>query len=109
MLVEFSVIPLSGKTTIAEDIAGVIKIVEQSGLPFCLTPAGTCIEGEWDPVMKVIRECHEFIRARAPHAVTSLTIEDEQGVHDKLTSNILSVERHLGHQARAKAGLVLPD
>jgi len=32
----------------SKEIAEVLRIVDDSGLPYQLTPAGTCIEGDWD-------------------------------------------------------------
>lgn len=100
MLVELSVIPLRGGTSASDEIAEVLRIVDDSGLPYLLTPSGTCIEGEWDEVMPLVRRCHERVRERSPHLVTTLRIEDEQGARDKLRSNVVSVEEKVGKPLR---------
>ena len=109
MLIEFSVLPLGGDTHLSSEIAEALKIVDDSGLPYQLTPAGTCIEGDWDEVMAVVRRCHERMRQVSPHVVTSIRVEDDQGATDKLRRNVASVEEKAGRklgrtERRAKAG-----
>jgi uncharacterized protein (TIGR00106 family) len=96
MLIELSVIPLGGTPHMSEEIAEVLEIIDESGLRYQLTPSGTCIEGAWDEVMPLVRRCHEQVREKSRHVVTTIKIEDEAGVDDKLTSNIASVEAKVG-------------
>jgi uncharacterized protein (TIGR00106 family) len=98
MLVELSIVPLGGDTHLSEEIASVLEIVDASGLPYELTPAGTCIEGEWEQVLSLIRRCHERTRERSPHVFTTIRIEDEEGEREKLTRNVLSVEEKVGRR-----------
>ena len=95
MLVELSITPLTGDTHISNEIAGILHIIEDSDVPYQLTPTGTCLEGEWDDVMPVIRQCHEQAREYAPHVITDLKIEDQDGAVDQLSENIRSVQEQL--------------
>jgi uncharacterized protein (TIGR00106 family) len=103
MLVELNITPLGVGTHISEAVAEAVKLVDDSGLPYQLTPTGTCIEGDWDEVMTVVRQCHDRVRELSPHIVTMIQIEDEEGAQDKLTQNILSVEERIGHPLRRRA------
>lgn len=96
MLVELNTVPLGGGTHLGEAIAEVVRIVDSSGLPYTLTPCGTCIEGEWDEVISVVRQCHERLRTQSPHVLTTLHIEDEEGEKNKLRDNVHSVAVKLG-------------
>ena len=60
-----------------------------------MTPAGTCIEGEWDEVMSLVKECHQKLRETSPHVITTVRIEDDEGAEEKLTRNVESVEEKL--------------
>jgi uncharacterized protein (TIGR00106 family) len=100
MLVELSIIPLGGDTHLSTEIAEVLKLIDESGLPYQLTPSGTCIEGEWDNVMPLIRQCHDRARSTSSHVITTIKIEDEAGEQDKLTRNITSVEEKVGRALR---------
>ncbi len=74
MLAELSIIPVGEGTHSSEQIAIALKFVDASGLLYQLTPSGTCIEGEWDQVMSVIRQCHERVRSISPHVITLIKI-----------------------------------
>ena len=106
MLVELTIIPVGTGSHLSGQLAEALKIVDASGLRYQLTPAGTCIEGDWDEVMPVIRQCHEKIRERTPHVVTSIRIEDEEGERNMLKRNVSSVEEKVGKPLRRKEGLV---
>lgn len=95
MLVELAIIPLGKSHHISRDIAPAIALIESSGLPYQLTPSGTCIEGEWDRVMPLIRRCHDRIREASPHVITLIKIEDEEGEHQKLSRNVSSVKEQV--------------
>lgn len=98
MLVEFTVVPLGLGDSLAEPVAEALKIVDDSGIQYQLTPAGTCLEGEWDEVMTVIRQCHTRLLGRSVHVITTIRIEDEIGARNKLRSNVVSVEKKLGRK-----------
>jgi len=109
MLVELSVISLGTGTSLSDGLAEILKVVDASGLPYQLTPSGTCIEGDWDHVMRVIRQCHDQARGASPHVMTTITIEDEEGASDKLTTNVASIEDKLGRKLeRMEASPNLP-
>lgn len=98
MLIQLTVVPLGGDIHISDEIAEVLKLVDDSGLPYQLTPSGTCIEGEWDEVMELVHRCHERVRRDSPHVITTIRIEDDQGASDKLRRNITSVEEKAGRK-----------
>ena len=98
MLVELSILPLVGDGHHSDELAEVLKLIDSYGLPYQLTPTATCIEGEWNEVMELVRQCHDRVRSRSSHVVTFIKIEDEEGVNDKLTRNISSVEQKAGRQ-----------
>jgi uncharacterized protein YqgV (UPF0045/DUF77 family) len=62
-------------------------------LPYRLSPSGTCIEGDWDEVMALVKQCHKQARIVSTHVLTIVRIEDELGANNKLSDNIASVER----------------
>ncbi len=100
MLFDFSIIPIGGDVHISDEIAEALKLIDSSGFPYQLTPTGTCIEGEWEEVMTLIRRCHERVRQMSPHVITSIKVEDDAGEHNKLTRNVASVEEKVGHELK---------
>jgi uncharacterized protein (TIGR00106 family) len=98
MLVDFAIIPVGRGEHLSEPLAEILRIVDTSGLPYKLTPSSTCIEGDWQEVMEVVRQCNMRMREKSNHVITVIKIEDEEGVTDKITRNIASVEEAAGRK-----------
>jgi uncharacterized protein YqgV (UPF0045/DUF77 family) len=47
--------------------------------------------------MELIRACHREARSRSKHVITLIRIEDDEGEHDKIRTNVASVEKKPGH------------
>jgi uncharacterized protein (TIGR00106 family) len=101
MLVELSIMPLGPGPSWSDQRAEILKVVDASGLAYQLTPSGYCIEGTWEEVMTLVRRCHDRVRRSWPHVITTLRIEDQQGVNDQLTRNVAEVEEKGGRPLRA--------
>jgi uncharacterized protein (TIGR00106 family) len=102
MLIALSIVPLGGDSQTSDELVEVLKIIDESGLPYQLTPSATCIEGDWDEVMSVVKKCHERVTEMSAHVITTIKIEDERGATDKLTKNIASLEEKLGRKLERK-------
>ena len=98
MLVELSINPLGRGTHLSKDLAEILNLVDASGLSYCLTPLGTCIEGDWDHVMDVVKQCHACAKSLSHHVITSIQIEDEDRAANKLEDNVAALERLAGHK-----------
>lgn len=100
MLVEFSIVPLGKGASVGKDIAKVIKIVENSGLPYKLNPMGTVVEGKWDELMALIKRCHRLVLRDGERVVTTIKIDDRKGRSNMIEEKILSLERRLKKSLR---------
>ena len=100
MLAELSIIPLGRGIQLSPDLGQILKTIDESGLRYRITPSGTCIEGDWDEVMALVKKCHEQMRVVSTHVMTTVRIEDELGADNKLNDNIASVERAAGRQLK---------
>ena len=100
MIVEFSITPIGKGESLSEDVARVLDLVDKSGLPYKLTPMGTIVEGEWDEVMDLIRECHHLMRERAPRVATWIHIDDRKGAAGRIRHKVEAVEKRLGRELR---------
>ena len=109
MLAELSIIPLGKGTSLSDELAEILKLIDASGLAYQLTPSGTCIEGDWDAVMRLARQCHDHARSVSPHVITTMTIEDEQGARDKLNANVTALEERLGRKLKRSSAAMARD
>jgi len=105
MLLELSMVPLGRGEHLSGPLAEVLDLIDRSGVRYKLTPSGTCLEGEWEEVMGLVRQCHAKMRETSNHVFTTLRIEDEQGASDKLTTNVASVEEKLRRRLAQSGGL----
>lgn len=101
MLAEFSIIPLGRGESMGEEISRVVKLVEKSGLSYKANPMGTVVEGEWDEVMALIRQCHAEVMKTAPRVVTTISLDDRPSKpSDRITEKLKSIEKRLGKEIK---------
>lgn len=96
MLVEFSVIPIGAGPKLKVPIAQVVDMIDKSGLPYQVTATSTIIEGEWDRVMPLVKQCLDDVRRASPRVVATIKIDDEAGATDQLEANVRDVEELIG-------------
>jgi len=91
VIAEFCLIPLGVGVSLSKYIAACEEVLSKYDLQVVLHANGTNIHGDWDTVMKAIRECHELVHSLgAPRISTSLRLgtrtDREQGLSEKVTS-----------------------
>ncbi|HTR45053.1 MAG TPA: MTH1187 family thiamine-binding protein [Thermodesulfovibrionales bacterium] len=96
MLVVFSIVPVGAGSSLGDQLAGVLKIVDASGLPYKVNPMGTVVEGEWDEVMSLVRKCHEAVMKTGERAITTIAVDDRKGKPNRIEEKVKSIERRIG-------------
>ncbi len=96
MLIEFSIVPVGVGSSIGDQLAEVLKIVDASGLPYKINPMGTVVEGEWDEVMKLVKKCHMTVMKTGERAITTISIDDRKGKPNRLDEKVKSIEKRIG-------------
>ncbi len=101
MLFSVSMFPTSkGTASISAEVAKVIDIIDRSGLPYRLTSMSTIIEGDWEPVMKVLNRARLMLRRRHSRVYMVLTVDDRKGARNRLTGKVSSIEKRLKREIR---------
>ncbi|HVB35261.1 MAG TPA: MTH1187 family thiamine-binding protein [Patescibacteria group bacterium] len=96
MLMELSVMPLGRGPSLSGDLADLLKIIDASGLDYRLTAAGTNVEGTWEQLVDVARQCHSEMRKKTSRVVTTIKIDDYGERTGRLASMVRSVESKAG-------------
>lgn len=96
MVVDLSIIPMGLGVSISPEVAKVIKIIDQSGISYTVTPMGTVLEGDWDAVMSLVRRCHDEVLKNSERVYTKITIDDRKGKTDRLRGKVASLEAKVG-------------
>ncbi|MBK7141004.1 MAG: MTH1187 family thiamine-binding protein [bacterium] len=102
MLFQLTMFPTDKRgDSVSADVAKVIDIIDRSGLPYRLTAMSTIVEGEWEPVMRVINKARLMLRRNHSRIYISITIDDRKGAKGRLTGKIESVKKRLGREVRS--------
>ncbi len=96
VLLEFSMSPLDKGVSLSPYVARSLDIIDNSGLPYQLTPMGTIVEGEWDQVMALVTACYQRMSQDCDRISTSIKIDYRAGKSGRLKSKIEAVEGRLG-------------
>ena len=100
MLIELSVVPLGAGESVSEYVSGVVDLIDRSGLSYRVNPMGTVIEGDWDEVMQLVRQCHENVLGRGFRTITTIKIDDRPGKGGRIDRKIASLEERLKREVR---------
>ncbi len=95
MIANISIFPLGKKVSLSQDIAAAVKVVRESGLDYRLTDMGTIIEGDWDAVMRCLKNVRARVLKNSERIYFNITIDDRKGKRRRLGSKVESVERAL--------------
>jgi len=98
VLVEFSMSPLDKGQSVSKYVARSLEIISSSGVQYRLGPMGTCLEGEWDEVMGVIKQCYERMSQDCDRVTCSIKIDARAGCEGRLNTKIEKIESLLGRR-----------
>jgi uncharacterized protein (TIGR00106 family) len=96
MLIEFSIVPVGSGSSLSGRLAEVLKIVDESGLPYKINPMGTVVEGEWNELFRLVRKCHRAVMKKEERALINISVDDRKGMPGRIEQKVKSVEKRLG-------------
>ncbi len=100
MLLEFSMSPLGKGESVGPYVARSLDIIDRSGVPYRLNPMGTVLEGEFDEVMGVVRQCLDAMAQDCDRVTCVVKFDWRRGATERLTGKVASVEKRLGRTLR---------
>jgi uncharacterized protein (TIGR00106 family) len=98
VIVAFSISPVSGDDSggVSEAVAAAIRVVRESGLPHETNAMFTNIEGEWDEVMAVLKQCVDAMTATHPRVSLVVKADIRPGHTGQLAAKVARIEELLG-------------
>lgn len=100
VLLEFAMTPQGQGESVSRYVARIVDIIDRSGVTYQLTPMGTILEGDWDPVMAVVGECFRALQVDCHRIGMNLKMDYRAGTESRLQSKIDAVEGHVGRKLR---------
>ena len=103
MLAELEIIPIGTKSaSLSALLAEVAKLIDASWLDYRVGSMGTVVEGEWDPIMRLARQCHEAMLKASGRVMTTIRIDDrtDQPGAGRIVQKVQSLERAAGRSLK---------
>ncbi len=98
LLAEFSIWPMDKGESVGKYVARALDIVDKSGLAYKLGPLGTCLEGDYDQVMDIIKKCHDELLKDSVRIACTIKMDYRKGATNRLEAKVKSVEQSLGRK-----------
>lgn len=95
VIAAFSISPMGAGESVSAAVAEAVRIVRASGLPNETNAMFTNLEGEWDEVMAVIKQCVDAVAEVSPRVSLVVKIDHRAGVTEGLRAKVEAVEEHL--------------
>ena len=100
VIVELSMWPMDKGESVSEYVGRSLEVIDASGLEYRLGPMGTCVEGEFDEVMGVVKACFEAMASDCDRVTASIKLDYRKGRTGRLTDKVARVEEHVGRKLR---------
>ena len=95
VLLEFSMSPLGKGESVGRYVSRSLDIIDRSGVDYRLNPMGTVLEGEWDDVFDVVRQCFLRMRKDCNRISCTIKLDYRKGHKERLAAKTASVEKRL--------------
>jgi len=86
MVASFSIVPVGVGEELRDHIARILKVIDESGLPYRIGAMQTTVEGNTDEVMALILKCHAIALENANRVLTHIAIDDRKGAAGRLAA-----------------------
>ena len=91
-LIAVAIAPCGVGDELAEEVSGVNRVIRQSGLPNRTTAMFTEIEGEWDEVMRVVKQATMVLAEKGIRTEVVLKADIRPGHTNMLEEKVKKVE-----------------
>jgi uncharacterized protein (TIGR00106 family) len=95
-LIAVSIAPVGVGDEISQDVAEVIRVIRESGLPNRTSSMFTEIEGEWDDVMKVVKDATFKLASKGIRTGLTLKADIRPGYTNMMNAKVETIAGILG-------------
>ena len=103
-LVAVAIAPCGTGDELSAEVAEVVRVIRESGLPNRTTSMFTEIEGDWDEVMQVVRDATFVLASKGIRTEVVLKADIRPGFTDTMTGKLERMEAQIKKQEIAQAG-----
>ena len=95
ILLEFSLYPTDKGESVSKYVAAVLDRIDKSGIPYRLTPMGTILEGDWDEVFELIKECFLEMKKDSKRITLIAKMDYREAPMGRLSGKVEKLEKVL--------------
>ena len=103
MLAELELIPIGTKSaSLSSLLAEVAKLIDASGLDYRVGSMGTVVEGDWEPIMRLTKQCHDAMLRSCARVMTTIRIDDRTDTPGpgRMVKKVQSLEQAAGRSLK---------
>ena len=99
ILVEFAMFPTDKGESVSAYVSRIIKMIDESGIPYKLTPMGTVFEVEsMEEALEIINKAYKQLEKDCNRVYSVVKFDIRKEKSGRLKQKIESVEKKLGKQ-----------
>ena len=97
VLLEFAMFPTDKGESVSNYVSRIIKMVDESGVSYQLTPMGTIIEAEtMQDALMLVQKAYDQLEPDCDRIYSSLKFDIRKGKGNRLEGKIKSIEDKIG-------------
>jgi uncharacterized protein (TIGR00106 family) len=97
VLVEFAMFPTDKGTSVSEYVSRIIKMVDESGVDYQLTPMGTIFETEtMSEALKMIERSYQELEKDCTRVYSTVKFDIQPEKANRIISKVKSIEAKIG-------------
>jgi len=100
VLLEFAMYPTDKGASVSEYVKRSLEVIDDSGLPYKLGPMGTCLEGELDEVLDVIRQCYDRMVGDCDRIACVMKFDYRRGPGGRLEAKVATLKQKTGRDLK---------
>ena len=100
VVLELSMFPLDKGGSVSPFVARSLDIIDRSGLDYRCHAMGTTLEGEFDELIDVVKQCFWAMAEDCNRIECSMKLDYRKGSQGRLEGKVASVEQKLGRPVK---------
>ncbi len=101
VLVEFAIFPTDKGESVSSYVSRIIKVIDESGVEYKLTPMGTVFETEtMDKALEVLKKSYEVLEPDCNRIYSTVKFDIRKNRSNRMKQKIASIESKLGKEVK---------
>ncbi|WP_022847031.1 MULTISPECIES: MTH1187 family thiamine-binding protein [unclassified Desulfurobacterium] len=101
VLVEFAMFPTDKGESVSKYVSRIIKMIDESGVEYKLTPMGTVFETDTiEEALEIIKKAYKELEPDCNRIYSTVKFDIRKGRKNRMKQKIESVEKRIGREIK---------